>query len=241
MTTPGRTAPVTNTPPSPSAAGYFITGTDTEVGKTLVCCALLGRLREAGRPAAAMKPVAAGSALFDGHRGNEDAVALRRLVTPAPPYARINPYLFDAPIAPHIAAEQAGIGIDLDVIEGHYDDLRRDHAPILVEGAGGWLVPLGPGLTMADLARRLGLPVILVVAIRLGCINHALLTAESIAAHGLALAGWVATFPSPYDGVGPKVVATLEDRLPAPLLAVIPHQPGITPAMAGECFGHCAG
>lgn len=221
---------------SPSPAGYFITGTDTEVGKTLVCCALLGRLRAGGRPAVAMKPVAAGSALFDGHRRNEDAMALSRLVTPAPPYTRINPYLFDPPIAPHIAAEHAGIVIDLDIIEGHYNDLRRDYAPILVEGAGGWLVPLGPDLTMADLARRLDLPVILVVAIRLGCINHALLTVESIATHGLSLAGWVATFPRPYDEVGSEVVATLESRVPAPLLASIPYHPDITPALAGACF-----
>lgn len=229
---------MTDAPLSPSAAGYFITGTDTEVGKTLVSCTLLRRLREAGRPAVAMKPVAAGSALFDGHCRNEDAVALRRLVTPAPPYTRINPYLFDPPIAPHIAAEREGIVIDPAVIEAHYNDLRRDYDPVLVEGAGGWLVPLGPDTTIADLARRLGLPVILVVAIRLGCINHALLTVESIAARGLPLAGWVATFPRPYEGVGAEVVASLEARIRAPLLAVIPHHPDITPVLAGPFFEH---
>ncbi|MDZ7751689.1 MAG: dethiobiotin synthase [Gammaproteobacteria bacterium] len=227
---------MTDSAPISAAPGHFITGTDTEVGKTLVCCALLQRLREAGRPAVAMKPVAAGSALFDGRRGNEDAVALRRLVTPAPPYERINPYLFDPPIAPHIAAERLGIVIDPGVIEGHYRYLRRHYSPVLVEGAGGWLVPLGPGLTMADLARRLGLPVILVVAIRLGCINHALLTVESIAAHGLSLAGWVATFPRPYEGVGSDIVASLETRIPAPLLAVLPHDPDMTVARAAAHF-----
>jgi len=208
--------------------GYFVTGTDTAVGKTLVSSALLIHFRRQGRRPGGMKPVAAGAEPMDGEPRNADAEALRRLMDPPPPYERVNPYLFEPPIAPHIAAHRASSVIDLQAIRAGFRRLSEHYDPMIVEGAGGWLVPLGPRLTMADLASSLGLPVILVVPIRLGCINHCLLTAASIRDHHLPLAGWVATYPAPYGEVGDEVIASLRARVAAPHMGTIPYLPDVT-------------
>ena len=210
-------------------AGLFVTGTDTEVGKTLVTAALLAAYRRQGLNPAGMKPVAAGAELIAGRRQNEDAAAMRAGDPAPPPYEVTNPYLLAPPIAPHIAAARAGITIDLKVIHRAFATLEARYDPVVVEGAGGWLVPVGPAATLADVAVRLGLPVLLVVGIRLGCINHCLLTVEAVRARGLPLAGWVATYPAPYGAAGEEVVESLVERVAAPLVGVIPHRPGITP------------
>ena len=174
---------------------YFVTGTDTEVGKTAVSCALLEAARRAGRSTAAVKPVAAGC---DSEGRNEDALALQQSISMSLPYAQINPVALQPAIAPHIAAEQAGRRLQADRLAGLCRGVMGLGADlVLIEGAGGWRVPLGPRETFADIAINLQVDVILVVAMRLGCINHALLTAEAISRDGLRLAGWVANQPGP--------------------------------------------
>ncbi len=200
----------------------FVAGTDTDVGKTLVAAALLIKCRERGQTAAGMKPVAAGCELRGGRLWNADVAALTAASGLALDRALVNPYLFAAPIAPHIAAAEEGIDIDLEHIAGCYARLCEQAEAVVVEGAGGFLVPLGGDSDGGHLARRLGLPVLLVVGMRLGCINHALLTQEAIAARGLALAGWVANRVDPGMARFDANLAALESRLRAPLLGVIP-------------------
>lgn len=200
----------------------FVAGTDTNVGKTLVAAALLSKCRERGQTAAGMKPVAAGCELRDGELWNADVAALTAASGLTLDPALINPYLFAAPIAPHIAAAEAGVNIDLEHIADCYARLCQQAEAVVVEGAGGFLVPLGEGSDGGDLARRLGLPMLLVVGMRLGCINHALLTQEAIAARGLTLAGWVANRVDPGMERFEDNLATLRSRLHAPLLGVIP-------------------
>ncbi len=200
----------------------FVAGTDTDVGKTLVAAALLHKCRERGQTAAGMKPVAAGCELRGGRLWNADVAALTAASGLALDRALVNPYLFAAPIAPHIAAAEEGIDIDLEHIVGCYARLCEQAEAVVVEGAGGFLVPLGGDSDGGHLARRLGLPVLLVVGMRLGCINHALLTQEAIAARGLALAGWVANRVDPGMARFDANLAALESRLRAPLLGVIP-------------------
>ncbi len=200
----------------------FVAGTDTDVGKTLVAAALLIKCRERGQTAAGMKPVAAGCELRGGRLWNADVAALTAASGMTLDRALVNPYLFAAPIAPHIAAAEEGIDIDLEHIAGCYARLCEKADAVVVEGAGGFLVPLGGDSDGGDLARRLGLPVLLVVGMRLGCINHALLTQEAIAARGLTLAGWVANRVDPGMARFDANLAALESRLRAPLLGVIP-------------------
>jgi dethiobiotin synthetase len=204
---------------SPNKPAWFVTGTDTEVGKTFVSCALLHALRERGFTAIGMKPVAAGS---DDDGRNDDVEALLAASgVPAPPEL-VNPYLFKPAIAPHIAAAEEGRRIEIARIEGAFASLRTMADAVVVEGVGGFCVPLGPGIDTADLAEQLGLPVILVVGMRLGCINHALLTEQAIAARGLTLAGWIA---NRIDGEMVRFdenLAALKERIAAPLLGVIP-------------------
>ena len=200
----------------------FVAGTDTDVGKTLVAAALLHKCRERGQTAAGMKPVAAGCELRGGRLWNADVAALTAASGLALDRALVNPYLFAAPIAPHIAAAEEGIDIDLEHIVGCYARLCEQAEAVVVEGAGGFLVPLGGDSDGGHLARRLGLPVLLVVGMRLGCINHALLTQEAIAARGLVLAGWVANRVDPGMARFDANLAALESRLRAPLLGVIP-------------------
>jgi len=205
--------------------GLFITGTDTGVGKTLVTAALLHALAGLGERVVGMKPVAAGAELVDGVWVNEDVLALREASPVVAPLARVNPYLFREAIAPHIAAEHKGVRIEVPRIVESFEDLAAQGDQVLVEGAGGFLVPIGPNRDMADLAVALALPVLLVVGMRLGCLNHALLTAEAIERRGLRLAGWVANRLDPEMAAYDENLASLAARLPAPLVAELPAMP----------------
>jgi dethiobiotin synthetase len=202
------------------ARGWFITGTDTGVGKTRVAVALLQQLAAAGQRAVGMKPVATGGDQTPAGLRNGDALLLQQHSYGRPAYALINPYLFAPPIAPHIAAAQVGAHIDMDRIISVYRQLANMMDWMVVEGAGGWRVPLNEAQDMAAIARALELPAVLVVGLRLGCINHALLTAEAITRDGLKLAGWVANqIDSGYATVD-ETVACLTDRLSAAPLAL---------------------
>ncbi len=205
-----------------SARGYFVVGTDTGVGKTVVACALLRRLAGQGLRVAGMKPVAAGCEPCPEGWCNEDALALQAAANVALPVAQINPYAFVSPIAPHIAAAQAGVVIDLARIEEGFRHIAAQAEWVIVEGAGGLLVPLNDHANMADLAARLGLPLVLVVGMRLGCLNHALLTVEAIERRGLALAGWVANRIDPAMTAFEENLASLTQNIAAPLLGVVP-------------------
>lgn len=199
--------------------GFFVTGTDTGVGKTRVACVLLRALAQAGVRAVGMKPVAAGATRDAQGLLNEDVAALVEASAVAAPRALVNPYCFEPAIAPHIAAARAGAAIDLEVIARAFDALSGLADAVVVEGAGGFCVPLGARSDGGDLAQRLALPVILVVGLRLGCLNHALLTAQAIRARGLALTGWIANHIDPAMAAAPENVATLAGHLGAPLLA----------------------
>ena len=203
--------------------GLFITGTDTGVGKTLVACVLLRAYALAGYTVVGMKPVAAGAARERGFLVNEDVTALQAAANVSAPRELVNPYCFEPPIAPHIAAAQAGVSIDLELISSAYSKLATLANRVVVEGVGGFRVPLGPGNDTADLARTLAVPVVLVVGMRLGCLNHALLTVEAIRASGLRLAGWVANHIDPEMMHADENVATLRERIDAPMLARIPY------------------
>ncbi len=201
---------------------FFITGTDTEVGKTLVSCALLHHLRGRHARVVGMKPVAAGTIPFPGGPDNEDAVALRAAGTLAVPRALDNPYCLPLPLSPHLAARAAGQTISIDLLADRYRQLAALADAVVVEGAGGFHVPLTDTETGADLAERLALPVVLVVGLRLGCLNHALLTAEAVRARGLRLAGWVANRIDPAMASVEDNIATLAERLGAPMWADVP-------------------
>lgn len=209
----------------------FLTGTDTEVGKTHIACALLHRARSVGHVAVGLKPVAAGT---DATGANDDVVRIRAASSRQLPDAVVNPYCFAPAIAPHIAAADAGVVIDFARIAATVDTARAAADFVVVEGAGGFCVPFGVDRNAADLARQLALPVVLVVGMRLGCINHALLSAEAIAARGLPLAGWVANRLAPGMQRFAENLATLEQLLPAPCLGVVPW--GTSPADAAACL-----
>jgi dethiobiotin synthetase len=202
-----------------SARGYFVTGTDTGVGKTLLACALLHAFAQRGLRVIGMKPVAAGAQCIDGVWRNDDVEQLIAASNVNAPREAINPYCFEPPIAPHIAAQ-----LNNKLIKNKYivDNCQRLSAladVVIVEGAGGFCVPLSDHETSADLAQQLALPVVLVVGMRLGCLNHALLTAEAIRARGLVLAGWIANHIDPAMAQADNNVAALQARLGAPLLA----------------------
>lgn len=203
--------------------GYFITGTDTEVGKTYTTCLLVEALQRQGVKVAVSKPVSAGcEILHNGKQVNEDAFKIYQALANEQTVDAINPFAFMPPIAPHIAAEQAGTTLDIDaIVTAAKQGIPQNAELVLVEGAGGWLVPLNQDQTFADLAKAFGFPVILVVKMKLGCINHALLTVESIKSHGLELAGWIANC---VDGAMPYLeqnITTLEQTIDAPLIAKI--------------------
>ncbi len=204
------------------ARGIFVTGTDTGVGKTLVSAALLHVFRAQGLAAAGMKPVASGSGRTPAGLRNEDALALVAAASKPWPYETVNPYVFEPAIAPHIAAAEAGVAVELEPIERAYRELAAGSDVVVVEGAGGFLVPLAPGLSFADLPIRLGLEVVLVVGLRLGCLNHAFLTAEAIATRGLRLAGWVGNQAEPVYDRREENIAALEAGLPAPCWGIVP-------------------
>ena len=203
----------------PIKTAWFITGTDTEVGKTFSTCALLHVLKNREISAIGMKPIAAGT---DAEGKNDDVEALIAASNVQAPRDLINPYLFQPPIAPHIAAQEAGCRIDLAHIVKAFNELRAMADCVLVEGVGGFCVPLGAQTDTADLAKQLNLPVILIVGMRLGCINHALLTQQAIAASGLKLAGWIANRIDPAMSRFEENLAALKERMQAPLLGIIP-------------------
>jgi dethiobiotin synthetase len=194
---------------------YFLTGTDTGVGKTLAACALLHAAAAQGMRTLGMKPVAAG--------GSEDVDALVAASSIDAPRDRVNPYLLREPLAPHIAAHHDGVTIDIAHIARCFGELRGLADFIVVEGVGGFRVPLGDSRDSADLAVSLGLPVILVVGLRLGCINHALLTAEAVRARGPSLAGWIANQVDATMACVQENIGALRDRLDAPLLGSVPY------------------
>jgi dethiobiotin synthetase len=199
--------------------GFFVTGTDTGVGKTAISAGLLRSFAALGLRSAGMKPVAAGSS--SGR--NDDVEALIAAGSARVERSLVCPYLFEPPIAPHVAAREAGVAIELAVIETAFQRLQAQVDAIVVEGVGGFRVPLNERDDTAQMARRLGLPVILVVGLRLGCLNHALLSAEAIAAEGLRLAGWVANRIDPAMARADENVAALSERLRAPLIADVPY------------------
>ncbi|MDR3087737.1 MAG: dethiobiotin synthase [Azoarcus sp.] len=209
---------------------WFITGTDTEIGKTFAACALIHAARARGHSALGMKPVAAGTEVIDGRTINEDAARLLAAGSFDPGYERLNPYCLRAPVAPHIAARQEDIQIDLTRIRQAFSELQQRCERLFVEGAGGFLAPLGERLDASQIARELDLPIILVVGMRLGCINHALLTAEAIAARGLKLAGWIANCLQPDMPCLNENKDFLHNRVDAPLLGALPYASGAPPA-----------
>jgi dethiobiotin synthetase len=213
-----------------SAQGIFITGTDTGIGKTTVAVALIHALCARGLRVAAMKPVAAGAELIDGVWHNEDACALAAATNVCVDHRLVMPYAFAPPIAPHIAALQAGVEIELPVIVAAYRTLAAEADVVVVEGVGGFCVPLGACLDTAGMAVALGLPVVLVVGLRLGCLNHALLSAEAIARRGLRLAGWVANVIDPAMASLADNIAALDARLAAPSLGVIAYNADVNDA-----------
>jgi dethiobiotin synthetase len=200
---------------------YFLTGTDTNVGKTLMSCALLHAFADAGLRVVGMKPIAAGCDQFGL---NEDVECLRAASNVDADCALINPYRFAAAIAPHLAAEQANTSICVDKIVQSYAELAALADTVIVEGVGGFCVPLNDTEDTAMLAQQLGLPVILVVGMRLGCLNHALLTRQAIAAAGLPCAGWIANVIEPNMTHLDDNIAALQARLNAPLLGVVGYQ-----------------
>lgn len=227
---------------------YFVTGTDTDAGKTLVTSALLAHARAKGLTTLGLKPVASGcERTVDGLR-NADALALQAQTYPAVAYETINPFAFAPAIAPHLAARRAATDLDLDMLERHVRpllDKRSDERGnlVLIEGAGGWRVPLNDREDLSGLAVRLQLPVILVVGLRLGCISHARLTADAIIEDGLELAGWVGSLLDPAfdedDALYRDNLETLRRQLPAPCLGVIPRLRGSEPhalAQAGARY-----
>jgi dethiobiotin synthetase len=205
--------------------GYFVTGTDTEVGKTTFSVGLIAALQASGRKVAGMKPVASGCRRFASGLRNADAERLLAQSGVPIEYRRVNPYAFEPPIAPHLAAHATGVAIEVSVIERLYLDIAREVDTVVVEGVGGWLVPIGRRATMADVAEALALPVLLVVAIRLGCLNHALLTAAAVRHRGLTLAGWCANRLDPACLNQDQLVQALCNRLGAPLVADLAHEP----------------
>lgn len=205
--------------------GVFVTGTDTGVGKTWVSTILIHALAHAGFKTVGMKPVASGSVPGAEGLRNDDALQLQTAANLSRPYEQVNPYAFAPPIAPHLAAREAGAHIELPRILAAFRELCTDAQAVVVEGVGGWQVPLGEHWGVPELARALGLPVVLVVGLRLGCLNHARLSADAIMDDGLELAGWVANGVDPDFERRRDNVATLERLIPAPLLAEFPWAP----------------
>jgi dethiobiotin synthetase len=213
--------------------GVFITGTDTEVGKTVVATAMIRGLVQAGHRIAAMKPVAAGTDPTPDGPQNGDALALKAAANVPATYEITNPFCLELAASPHIAAAQAGVTIRLPPIVQAFGQLTRNSDLVVVEGAGGWYAPINETETMADIAAALDVPVVLVVGLRLGCLNHALLSAEAIEARGLSFLGWIGNHVQPRFEHAAENLATLEARLPAPLLDVVSYQ-GSTGAVSAS-------
>ncbi len=208
------------------AQSYFVIGTDTNVGKTTVASALIQHFVRAGLNAVGMKPIASGCTLsqqgaWQGELVNEDVTVLSKASNLTASLDLVNPYRFSPAIAPHLAAEQVGVIMNCDVIMQAYAKLAKLADVVVVEGAGGFFVPINAHETLADLAVKLNIPIVLVVGMRLGCINHALLTVEAIKARGLTLAGWVANQVDPDMPMFAENLASLQQRITAPCLSVV--------------------
>jgi dethiobiotin synthetase len=216
----------------PTACGLFVTGTDTGVGKTVVACALARGFAALGERVAVMKPVASGAERTREGLRSPDALALLQAATVKLPYQQVNPYCFEPPISPHIAAKEAKISIDPCRIMADFRTIAARADRVVVEGAGGWLAPIGPTQTMADVALALAVPVVLTVGLKLGCLNHAQLTREAIASRGAPFAGWIASEPEPSMARAGENLAALERLFGAPALAVVPYAPGATATLA---------
>lgn len=210
---------------SASRPSFFVTGTDTGVGKTVVACALARAFAAAGERVAVMKPIASGAERTAEGLRNADALALIQAANVPLTYAQVNPFCFEPAISPHIAAEDARIEVDIGTIKAGFVALRTISDRVVVEGAGGWLAPINARETMADLARALGIPAVLVVALRLGCLNHAELSWRAIGNHGVAFAGWIANRASSPMEREAENLATLTRRLGGPPLAIVPFAP----------------
>jgi dethiobiotin synthetase len=202
--------------------GYFVVGTDTGIGKTHATCALLHALARRHERVCGMKPIASGGVQSADGFTNEDSIAHRAASTVRVPPELDNPVLLPEPLSPHLSAARAGAAISFDVVLSAFAALRRRTDALVVEGAGGFLVPLTGTRTGADLAVAMGLPIVLVVGMRLGCLNHALLTAEAIRSRGLGLAGWIANRVDPDFLCPDENLDYLRTHLDAPLLADLP-------------------
>lgn len=206
------------------AAKYFISGTDTDVGKTFIASALLAGAKAQGYSTLGMKPIAAGCAETAAGLQNEDALKLQQNSSIEMPYQQVNPVALKPAIAPHIALQEAGRRVNISQLAGFCRGVLMKKADLtLIEGAGGWRVPLNAQETLADLAKELQLPVILVVGLRLGCINHAILTAEAIQRDGVSLAGWVGNTIDPEMPRLNENIETLNAVIPAPCLGIMPY------------------
>lgn len=212
------------------AHNLYVTGTDTAVGKTRCSLALLHLLQRGGRNAVGMKPVASGCEASSAGWRNEDALALQSIGRPWQKYEHVNPFALPAATAPQIAAALCGATVTLGPILTAFDELHRAAGHVLVEGVGGWLAPLADELQQSDLARALDLDVVLVVGLKLGCLNHARLTENAIAADGLRLVGWIGNAVAPVDEYSDAYVELLRTQLRAPCLGLVPHAPAASPA-----------
>jgi dethiobiotin synthetase len=211
---------------------FFIAGTDTGIGKTHAACALIHALRARGLRVCGMKPVASGCLETPDGRRNEDALALQAAGSEPLPYAAINPVALREPLSPHLAARLEGRTIAMGPLHEAFEGLRAAHDAVVVEGVGGWMVPLAPGLLASAIPQQWDLPVVLVVGLRLGCLNHALLSARAILADGCRLVGWIGNRIDPVMAAVEDNLETLRERLPAPCLGVLPN--GVDPARAAE-------
>jgi dethiobiotin synthetase len=209
---------------------FFVTGTDTGVGKTVCACALVRAFAARGERVAVMKPIASGSERAAEGLRNSDALALLAAANVPLTYAQVNPYCFEPAISPHIAAEDANINVNVGTIKAGFEALRGLSDRVIVEGAGGWLAPISARESMGDLAHALGVQAVLVVGLRLGCLNHADLSRRAIEACGVPFAGWVANRLGEPMARERENLATLERRLGAPPLAIVPY----VPARAGS-------
>lgn len=202
--------------------GVLITGTDTGVGKTLVAQIIVHTLRKQYDKVGVMKPVASGAEFINGLLQNEDAIKLQKACNVSLPYALINPYCFSPAIAPHIAAELEGVDIDLKHIQTCFENIARQVDVVVVEGAGGWHTPLNEKASIESLAKELAIPVVLVVGLRLGCLNHALLSMSALHQSGVSILGWVGNVIEPDYPYLDKNIHALKQRISAPCLGVLP-------------------
>ena len=214
-----------------TARVLFVTGTDTGVGKTVIACALVRAFAARGERVAVLKPIASGAERTPQGLRNSDALALLQAANVPLTYAEVNPYCFEPAISPHIAAEDARIRVDTGTIREDLERLRGRSHRVVIEGAGGWLAPINDRESMADLARTLKSPALLVVGLRLGCLNHAQLTRQAIDAAQVPFAGWIANRMGPAMEREAENLATLERRLGEPALAIVPHAAAGTGAL----------